>query len=226
MIGQFPGLYRSPGAIKNQPRGDSYAFFCFNILVILNQDFYFQDTTEVAQQLLGKVLYHRKNGVELCYGRIVETEAYLGIADPACHTFRDRKTERTKTMYLPGGHSYIYLIYGMHHCLNFVTRSEQEPEAVLIRALEPVHYSGEKPARNHLYTNGPGKLCRHLGITRKENALPIWKKKSGLWVEDDHFQAKPRRLFKTARIGVDYAGEAAKWPLRFYLKESPWVSRP
>lgn len=194
--------------------------------MILDQEFYFQDTKIVARQLLGKVLCHKKATGEIVRGRIVETEAYLGIQDPACHTFGGRKTERTQAMYLPGGYSYVYLIYGMHHCLNFVTRSEKEPEAVLIRALEPVRRSGEKPAKNHLYTNGPGKLCKHLGITKKENALPLWKEDSGLWVEDDHFSVKPQRIHKSTRIGVDYAGEAADWPLRFYLQDSPWVSRP
>jgi len=194
--------------------------------MILEQDFYFQKTKDVAQQVLGKVLYHKNEKGEIFSGRIVETEAYLGINDPACHTFGGRKTERTKTMYLPGGHSYVYLIYGMYNCLNFVTRTESEPEAVLIRALEPVHHTGEKPAKNHLHTNGPGKLCRHLGITNKENALALWKKRSGLWVEDDGFLVKPKRIFKTTRIGVDYAGEAVSWPLRFYLKDSFWVSRP
>lgn len=194
--------------------------------MVVKQDFYFQNTSDVAQQLLGKVLYHRKPNEEICCGRIVETEAYLGVEDPACHTFGGRRTERTRAMYLPGGYSYVYLIYGMHYCLNFVTRSEQEPEAVLIRALEPVPHPEEIPAKNHLYTNGPGKLCRHLGITRADNALPLWDKTSGLWVEDDHFKVKPARICKTTRIGVDYAGEAASWPQRFYLRDSPWISRP
>lgn len=193
--------------------------------MILSQDFYFQKTELVAELLLGKVLCHKNEEGDVIKGRIVETEAYLGIKDPACHTFADRKTERTKTMYLPGGYSYVYLIYGMYYCLNFVTRSEQDPEAVLIRALEPVHVSGEKPAKKDLHTNGPGKLCRYIGITKKENGLPLWKKRSGLWVEEDPFIIKPQRIHKTTRIGIDYAGPAAKWPLRYYLKDSPWVSR-
>lgn len=194
--------------------------------MIIPQDFYFQKTDLVAQQLLGKVLYFCNDEKELFCGRIVETEAYLGADDPAAHSFGDRKTVRTQAMYLSGGHSYVYLIYGMYYCLNFVTRAENEPEAVLIRALEPVHIPEEKPAKKHLYTNGPGKLCRHFGITKKQNALPLWKKRSGLWVEDDGFEIKPKRICKTTRVGVDYAGDAANWPLRYYLKESPWVSRP
>lgn len=194
--------------------------------MILGQDFYFQKTGDVATKLLGKVLYFRNEEKKIFSGRIVETEAYTGIKDPACHTFGNRKTDRTKTMYLEGGHAYVYLIYGMYHCLNFVTRNEGEPEAVLIRALEPVHRSGQKPAKKDLHTNGPGKLCRYFGITKKQDGLKLWSQRSGLWVEDDGFKIKPKQIAKVPRIGVDYAGEAAQWPLRFYLKDSFWVSRP
>lgn len=194
--------------------------------MILKQEFYFQETEKVARLLLGKVLFHKTESGKILSGRIVETEAYLGIQDPACHTFGDRRTERTAAMYMSGGHSYVYFIYGMYHCLNFVTRSEKDPEAVLIRALEPVHFSGDKPAKKHLHTNGPGKLCRHLEITKKQNALKLWKKRSGLWVEDDGFKVKASSIQKTSRIGVEYAGPAAQWPLRFYLKNSHYISRP
>lgn len=193
--------------------------------MIIPQDFYFQKTEKVAQALLGKVMYFRNDAGEVLSGRIVETEAYLGVNDPAAHTFGDRKTERTKSMYLDGGHSYVYLIYGMYNCLNFVTQKEGVPQAVLIRALQPVHISAEKIAKKHLYTNGPGKLCKHFGITRAHNGLKLWDKKSGLWVEDEGFKVSPREIVKTSRIGVDYAGEAALWPLRYYLQNSPWVSR-
>ncbi|WP_374029422.1 DNA-3-methyladenine glycosylase [Bdellovibrio bacteriovorus] len=105
--------------------------------MILPQDFYYQDTTTVAKALLGKVLHIKDKDQGEHRARIVEVEAYLGVEDPACHTFGDRRTQRTKSMYLNGGHSYVYLIYGMYHCLNFVTRTEEHPEAVLIRAVEP-----------------------------------------------------------------------------------------
>lgn len=194
--------------------------------MILEQDFYFQKTEDVARKILGKVLCFRNEEGEVLSGRIVETEAYTGINDPACHTFGNRMTERTQTMYLEGGHSYVYLIYGMYNCLNFVTRKSGEPEAVLIRALEPVHHSGKRPAKKDIHTNGPGKLCRHLGITRKQNALKLWKKRSGLWVVDDGYKVTSKQISSAPRIGVDYAGEAAQWPLRFFLKDSFWVSRP
>ncbi|MGZ3748895.1 MAG: DNA-3-methyladenine glycosylase, partial [Pseudobdellovibrionaceae bacterium] len=100
-------------------------------------------------------------------------------------------------------------------------------EAVLIRALQPVHIPEEIPSRKNMLTNGPGKLCRYLGITHRENGLALWKKKSGLWVEDDEgFKVKPKSIVTTTRIGVDYADKAAQWPLRFYIKDSPWVSHP
>ncbi len=194
--------------------------------MILDQDFYLQKTETVAKKLLGKVLYFQNENQQTLTGRIVETEAYTGVQDPACHTFGNRQTERTKTMFLEGGHSYVYLIYGMYNCLNFVTRNEGIPEAVLIRALEPTHHTGEKPAKKNLFTNGPGKLCRHLGITKAQNAQKLWKKKSGLWVEDDGYKVSAKQIVSAPRVGVDYAGEAAQWPLRFYLKDSFWVSRP
>lgn len=193
--------------------------------MILEQDFYFQKTEVVAEKLLGKILFHKKEDGQICCGRIVETEAYLGVEDPAAHTFGGRKSDRNGAMYLEGGHSYVYFIYGMYHCLNFVTRGEGQPEAVLIRALEPVPLSQEKVAKKHMHTNGPGKLCRHFEITRQQNALKLWKKRSGLWVEDDGFKVQPKNVCKVPRIGVDYAGDAAKWPLRFYLKNSAFVSR-
>jgi DNA-3-methyladenine glycosylase len=217
---------RSPGPVSTGPGVTPEFLIRNNKLSVLPQEFYFSKTEKVAIQLLGKVLYFKTKNGEVLSGRIVETEAYLGVKDPAAHTFGDRKTERTKSMYRAGGHSYVYLIYGMYNCLNFVTQAEGTPEAVLIRALQPVHISAEKIAKKQLYTNGPGKLCKHFGITREHNGLPLWEKESGLWVEDEGFKVKPSELVKTSRIGVDYAGEAAEWPLRFYLKQSPWVSRP
>ncbi|RYZ84125.1 MAG: DNA-3-methyladenine glycosylase [Proteobacteria bacterium] len=193
--------------------------------MILAQDFYIRNTKKVAIDLLGKILYHTNADGVTTSGRIVETEAYMGIKDPACHTFGDRRTARTEFMYQRGGHSYVYLIYGMYSCLNVVTQTEKEPEAVLIRATEPVPRPSEKVPKNLLHTNGPGKLCRHLGITREHNGLKLWKKNSGLWIEEDDYKIKSSNIAKVPRIGVDYAGDAAQWPLRFYLKDSPWISR-
>ncbi|HEX7674572.1 MAG TPA: DNA-3-methyladenine glycosylase [Bdellovibrio sp.] len=191
--------------------------------MILPQEFYFEDTESVAKALLGKVLHINITGKE-SRARIVEVEAYLDVDDPAAHTFGDRKTPRTKSMYLDGGHSYVYLIYGMYNCLNVVTRTIDHPEAILIRGVEPLpHHTDIK--KKDLKTNGPGKLCKHYGITREHDGLRLWKKKSALYISDDSFEVSKKQIEIKPRIGVDYAGEAAKWPLRFYLKDNPFVSR-
>ncbi len=185
---------------------------------MLSQSFYFRDTKTVARDLLGKTLCFRKSKNEIFRGVIVETEAYLGLRDPACHSFHGKLTERAKTLYLPGGHSYVYMIYGLHHCLNVVTGDEQHPEAVLIRALQPLQPREAK-------TQGPGRLCKAWGITREQNALSLFSKDTVLWIEEGDFTVKRSDIVKTKRIGIDFAGEAADWPLRFYLKGNPHVSR-
>lgn len=191
--------------------------------MILPQDFYFADTVSVAKSLLGKVL-NVNIGEEKQRARIVEVEAYLGIEDPACHTFEDRRTPRTKSMYLDGGHTYVYLIYGMYNCLNFVTRTHQHPEAVLIRAVQPL--PGEmNPKKKDIKTNGPGKLCKFYHITKEHDGVRLWKKNSPLFVTDDDYRVTPKQIVTRPRIGVDYAAEAAQWPLRFYLKDNPCVSK-
>ncbi|MGZ3773585.1 MAG: DNA-3-methyladenine glycosylase [Bdellovibrio sp.] len=191
--------------------------------MILPQDFYFADTETVAKALLGKVL-NVNIGKEKKKARIVEVEAYLGIDDPACHTFKDRRTERTKSMYLDGGHTYVYLVYGIYYCMNFVTRTCEYPEAVLIRALQPLPEEAEVKKKD-MKTNGPGKLCKFYHITKKHDGVCLWKKSSPLYVTDDDFIVKPRQIIASPRVGVYYAGEAASWPLRFYIKDSPFVSR-
>jgi DNA-3-methyladenine glycosylase len=185
---------------------------------MLEASFYQRDTRKVAEELLGKILCFRKSKSQIYTGRIIEVEAYLGIDDPACHTYKGRKSERVQSMYLPGGFSYIYLIYGIHHCLNVVTKDEKHPEAVLIRALEPIN-------PDLLHTNGPGKLCKSFGLTKKQDGLPLFEESSPLWVEEDDFQIKKSEIVKAPRIGVEYAKEAALWPLRFYVKGNPYVSR-
>lgn len=185
---------------------------------MLAESFYQRETSEVAQDLLGKILCFRPTSKKLFKGRIVEVEAYLGTKDPACHTFNGRKTERVQSMYLPGGYAYIYLIYGIHHCLNVVTRDTEHPEAVLIRALEPI-------APLTLNTNGPGKLCKAFGLSRKQDGLCLFSPKSTLWIEEDDFKLKRSDIVKAPRIGVEYAKEAAQWPLRFFIKGNAYVSR-
>ena len=180
----------------------------------LPRHFYDRDTTVVAQELLGKWLIHASGGGERV-GKIVEVEAYLGAHDLAAHSSKGL-TDRTKIMFGPPGHAYVYLIYGMHHCMNVVTERAGNGAAVLLRALEPVKNLADK-------TNGPGLLCRAMGIDRRLNGHDL--------LSDDFFIAEPNESAKFSsvkrpRIGVDYAKHWAKRRLRFYIKGNPFVSRP
>ncbi|MGZ3770678.1 MAG: DNA-3-methyladenine glycosylase [Bdellovibrio sp.] len=190
---------------------------------LLPQAFYLRNTVTVAKSLLGKVLNIKISGKRQ-RARIVEVEAYLGIKDRAAHTFGDRHTERTKSMYLEGGHTYVYLVYGLYHCINFVARPYGTPEAVLIRAVQPLP-ANDHPKKTDLKTNGPGKLCKYYKITREHDGVKLWKKSSPLYVTDDGFKIPRSKIAVRPRIGVDYAAEAAPWPLRFYIKNNPFVSK-
>lgn len=191
-------------------------------------EFYTRDTTKVAKQLLGKILVHTDRSGNRLSGRIVETEAYLGVTDRACHTFGERRTNRTRTMYLGGGHAYVYLIYGMYDCFNVVTQKQGVPEAVLIRALEPIEgvelmkKNRPRAKRDIDLTSGPGKLCSALAIDRKCDGILL--DSETLFIEDAPL-LKPSQIEASPRIGVDYAGEAAAWPLRFTEKLNPYVSK-
>nr|WP_325211531.1 DNA-3-methyladenine glycosylase [uncultured Oscillibacter sp.] len=199
----------------------------------LSRGFYNQDTLEAARALLGKTLVRRLDG-EILAGRIVETEAYVGRCDKACHAYNYRRTARTETLFAPPGTAYIYLIYGMYHCLNFVTEPEGEPAAALLRALEPVAGAdtmtrlryGDKPLtayREKNFLNGPGKVCRALALTRTENGLDLTG--DTLFICDRPEDAglppfpvpKKERIIAGPRIGVDYAEEARDFPWRFRL---------
>jgi len=201
----------------------------------LKKSFYQRDTTLVARELLGKRLVHVVNGQRLS-GLITETEAYLGIKDRGCHTFGNRKTKRTEPMYLPGGHSYVYLIYGIYDCLNVVTQKEDIPEAVLIRSLEPdeglmtmaknrKQKTFNPENKKHLWslTTGPGKLAQALKITRDHNELLLTDDQ--LFIEDVGLKIKPSQIIASPRIGIDYAQEAKHWELRFTIKDNFFISR-
>jgi DNA-3-methyladenine glycosylase len=169
----------------------------------LNKEFFNQPTLKVAKKLLGKYLIVNRKG-RFQIGRIIETEAYIGPKDKASHASRG-KTERNKIMWREPGRLYVYLIYGMYHCLNIVTEKKNFPAAVLIRAIEPVFGISGK-------TDGPGKLCRELGITQKDTGLDITKNNK-IYVKD--VNDKPKKILATPRIGVDYAGKWAKKKWRF-----------
>ncbi len=178
----------------------------------LDRVFYRQSTLAVARALIGLHLV-RHTGGERRIGRIVETEAYLGPADRAAHSARGR-TARTQVMFGPPGHAYVYFIYGMWHCLNVVTGDEGVPHAVLLRALEPLAGIQGRPS-------GPGRLCRALDIDRRHNGLDLCG--DVLWMERPA-SPRPVRVGRSARIGVDYAGEWAARPWRFFDRDSPFVS--
>lgn len=179
---------------------------------VLGTDFFDRDTLQVANDLLGKLLVREVDG-QVRWGRLVEVEAYRGPDDRAAHSWRGL-TPRTKVMFGPPGHAYVYFIYGMHHCLNFVTRPEGFPEAVLVRALEP----GPRLGR----CSGPALVCRALGIDRSLNGAKLVPPL--LYVVDDGFRPGPGAVIRTPRIGVAYAGEWAELPWRFCL-DGPHLSR-
>ena len=188
----------------------------------LSQRFYLRDTTTVARDLLGCTLVHVVNGKRLS-GRIVETEAYLGLLDPAAHTYGGRRTERTRSMYLHGGHAYVYFIYGMHFCINVVTRKTGVPEAVLLRAVEPIDGIEFMRQRRNVkkdrdLANGPGKLCQAMSIDRTFDGVSFLSET--LFIEARSRKRLDSLIEISPRIGVDYAGDAAHWPLRFMLKTS------
>jgi DNA-3-methyladenine glycosylase len=180
--------------------------------VKLSRDFYARSTLVVARELLGMHLVHDDGG-ELRVGRIVETEAYQGPHDLAAHSSKGR-TARTDVMFGPPGHAYVYFIYGFWNCLNVVTRAEGTPHAVLLRALEPVSGIPDR-------TWGPGLLCRAMNIDRSLNRADLTGER--LWIERPA-RKRSVRIARGARIGVDYAGDWAQRPWRFFDRDSPYVS--
>ena len=196
----------------------------------LSLAFYRRPAEQVARDLLGRYLVRELDGERLVL-RLVETEAYLGAPDRASHAWGGRRTARNESLYLPGGHAYVYFIYGMHWCLNAVTGDEGIGSAVLLRAGEVV--AGEarmianrrwvrRPRPGDL-AGGPGKLCQALAVDRALDGAPLDRPPlylgQGEPAADEEVAAGPR-------IGVDYAGQAAAWPLRFALKGHRHVSKP
>jgi DNA-3-methyladenine glycosylase len=178
---------------------------------VLGQEFFDRDTVTVARQLLGKVLVREVGGARL-WGRLVEVEAYLGPDDLAAHSRGGRRTPRTEVMFGKPGHAYVYFTYGMHWCLNFVTREEGVPQAVLVRALEPGPGVGR--------CGGPGLVTRALSIDRALNGARL--QPPDLYVIDDG--APRQRVYVTPRIGVQGTGRWEKRLLRFCY-DSPYLSR-
>jgi len=176
----------------------------------------------VARDLLGKIVVRESAGRVVAV-RLTEVEAYLGIEDRACHTYGGRRTPRTETMWGEAGRAYIYLIYGIHHCLNVVTVGEGTPEAVLIRGAEPIagldeirRRRGSRVSCGNLL-NGPGKLCQAMDLTRQENGLDLCESTGILSLRTDGRTIPEGQVERLPRVGVDYAAEAAAWPLRLLV---------
>jgi len=190
----------------------------------LPREFYARPVLSVAKACIGKLLVHRSpHG--LTVGRIVETEAYRGPEDRAAHSFANRRTARTEVMFGPPGYAYVFFVYGMHYQFNLVTSKEGAPHAVLVRAVEPV-FGVERmaqrrslPATSRDLCNGPGKLCQAFAIGKQAYGLDLCA--SELFLAE----GPATRCASSARIGVDYAGDWAQKPWRFYDPKSRYVSR-
>jgi DNA-3-methyladenine glycosylase len=190
----------------------------------LPREFYERNTIEVARELLGKFLVHESTDGQTI-GKIVEVEAYIGPDDKASHAFKGLRSARTEVQFGPGGYAYIYLIYGMYYCFNFVTNMRNYPEVVLLRALEPIagietmnKWRQEKNSKN--LCNGPGKLCQAMGITKKDYGADLCG--DTLYVLDE--EPLNFEIGVSTRINIDYADEYKFKPWRFFIKGNRFVS--
>lgn len=214
-----PSALCCDGLRSLKPRPDRVA-----IRLKIPRSFYEQPTVQVARQLLGKHLV-RKHPDGTTIGRIVETEAYVGPEDKACHAWRGR-TARTEVMFGAAGHAYVYFIYGFHHMLNIVTETVDFPAAVLIRAVEPIDGIRLMAERRHTreprnLASGPGKLCEAFGIDRSLNGSDLCG--DVLFIRDEG--EAPPEIIATPRIGVDYAGKWKNKPWRFVVRGNDFVSK-
>ncbi|HET6721178.1 MAG TPA: DNA-3-methyladenine glycosylase [Chitinophagaceae bacterium] len=199
----------------------------------LGIDFYQRpNVLQIAKELLGKILVTKWNGPdgyrEETSGRIVEVEAYNGAIDKASHAWGGRRTNRNEIMYADGGVAYVYLCYGIHHLFNVVTNKKETPHAILIRAIEPIRgidvmlERTQKRQFDYSLTRGPGNVSKALGIFTKHTGESLLSKT--LFIAADDFNWSKKDLGTSPRIGVDYAGEDAKLPYRFFIKGNPFVS--
>ena len=195
----------------------------------LGIDFYQRSNVlTIAKELLGKILVTKWDGIETS-GRIVEVEAYNGIIDKASHASGGRRTQRNEVMYSNGGVAYVYLCYGIHHLFNVVTNEQETPHAILIRALEPLKgidtmlKRTNKKQLDHTLTRGPGNVSKALGISFKIHSGHSLLSKD-LFIAEDNFILNKKEVASSPRIGVDYAGDDASLPYRFYIKGNPFVS--
>lgn len=202
--------------------------------MIISKEFYNRSALDVAQDLLGKVLVREVDG-KVLKGKIVETEAYIGEIDKACHAYNGRRTKRTEILYEDAGVSYIYFIYGLYHCFNVVTNKKDVAEAVLIRAIEPINeldyisnirynkkYDELTKAQSKNLTNGPSKLCLAYLLNKDLNAVKLYEK-GAVYITDDNNENF--EIVESKRIGIDYAEEAKDFLWRFYIKDNIYISK-
>ena len=189
-----------------------------------------EDVLQISKDLLGKHLVTNFAG-QLTVGKIVETEAYRGPDDKACHAYQNRYTNRTKIMFEEGGMIYVYLCYGIHHLFNVVTAKKGMPHAVLIRAIEPINNIDLMLERRKLsklkpqLSAGPGVMSKALGITTQHTGLSLLEEDSPIWIEDTEERILESDIIASPRVGVDYAEECALWDWRFRIKGSKWTSK-
>ncbi len=189
----------------------------------LDKAFYTRtDVVQVAKDLLGKVLVSQLDGLKTS-GIIIETEAYRGPDDKACHAYNNRRTARTEVMFAEGGVAYVYLCYGLHHLFNVVTAEKDMPHAVLIRAIAPLDgietmlERRELKAKKPNLSAGPGTLSKALGIDTSHTNHSVSDANSLIWIEDHNIEVSEQQIIASPRVGVDYAGDHALWPWRFRL---------
>lgn len=198
---------------------------------MIGKEFFNRDTIKVSRELLGKIIVRNIDGITY-KAKIVETEAYLGLEDRAAHTFGGKKTERNKIMYRDAGTIYVYQTYGIHYLMNFVTLDERSPEAVLIRAIEPLNeidsislnrfgknFKSLSNYQRKNLTNGPGKLTKALKIDKDLNGSNLFTNQIYLEEGEEDFD-----VIVDKRIGIDYSKEAIDYPYRFYIKDNHNVS--
>lgn len=203
--------------------------------MILQKSFFNRDAREVAKDLLGKILVREVNG-KILKGKIVETEAYIGAIDKACHAFNGKRTPRTETLYGDYGKAYIYFIYGLYHCFNVVTNEKDIAEGVLVRAVEPLNeldyisevrykklYSELTKTQIKNIANGPSKLCLAYLIDKNLNSLNLYEK--GPVYLDESKEHEAIEIVETTRVGIDYAEEAKDFLWRYYIKGNSFISK-
>lgn len=207
----------------------------------MDKEYFKKDGLELAKSILGKYLIRNYDGKTII-AKIVETESYMGINDKGAHVYGDKRSERTKPLYLEGGHIYVYLIYGMYYCLNISANKENVPECVLIRAVEPIkgieeisfnrfkkEYKDLTTYQRKNISNGPGKLCMALKIDKNLNAKSILENE--LYISDFYYE-EDKKVYSneqidiqtSKRINIDYAQEAKDYLWRFFIKDNKYVS--